>query len=156
MTFIGEDEGEIDNHHYYYNKLGRNHNKMLLVDTEVHDSCVISKTDFSAINPCNSGSLRRGEVIDGELSSYGLAAYPIPFRDILNVTLYDEEQEGAQIFTMIKIYDMLGKIVYSENKVFTDKVQTIDLSIISDGIYEMQVVDVNGNHYRVKLVKGGN
>lgn len=125
--------------------------------TEIHDSCLISKTDFASINPCNSGSLRRGEVMDGELSlKNGLAAYPIPFRDILNVTLYDEEQEANQIFTMIKIYDMLGKIVYLENKVFTDEVQTIDLSIISDGIYEMQVVDDKGNHYRVKLVKGGN
>lgn len=42
------------------------------------------------------------------------------------------------------------------NKVFGDELQTIDLSILSDGIYEMQVVDVNGKHYRVKLVKGGN
>ena len=50
---------------------------------------------------------------------------------------------------------MAGKIVYLDRHVFADDVLTIDLSVLSDGIYEMQAIDDKGSTYRVKLVKGG-
>jgi Secretion system C-terminal sorting domain len=117
------------------------------------DTCIITKNNYDTIKSCGSGVLRRGEWMDPETGISGLLAYPIPFTDILNVRLYTEEQ--SELFVMLKIYDMEGKIVYLDRHVFADDVLTIDLSVLSDGIYEMQAIDDKGSTYRVKLVKGG-
>ena len=117
------------------------------------DSCILNKNNYDTIKTCGSGLLRKGQWLDPETGISGLLAYPIPFQDILNVSLYSDEQRES--FVMLKIYDMEGKVVYLDKHIFTEEVLTIDLSILSDGIYEMQAVDDIGNTYRVKLVKGG-
>ena len=51
---------------------------------------------------------------------------------------------------------MQGKIVYLESKEWKEQVYSIDLNILANGVYEMQVLDDVGNRYRVKLVKSRN
>ena len=115
----------------------------------------ITKT-FSKFYMCTSGSMRRGVFTDEEeIDMNSLTAYPIPFQDLLHIRM-DTEDQGEDIAGMIKIYDMQGKIVYLDRKIFTDDDLTIDLGILADGVYEMQVIDEKGNHYRVKLIKTRN
>jgi len=60
---------------------------------------------------------------------------------------------NQSLFELIKIYDMQGKMVYLDRKEWKEQVYSINLSILADGVYEMQVIDELGNRYRVKLVK---
>jgi len=62
---------------------------------------------------------------------------------------------NQSLFELIKIYDMQGKMVYLDRKEWKDELYSIDLSILANGVYEMQVIDELGNRYRVKLVKSG-
>jgi hypothetical protein len=126
--------------------------------TPKYDTCILAKNNYAVITSCSNGTLRRGQGFEEQIlpEENGLMAYPIPFQDILNVKLFSGEEFESNLFVMLKIYDMEGKIVYLDKKYFNDDLLTIDLGILADGVYEMQVIDDKGNHYRVKLVKSRN
>ena len=126
--------------------------------TDSTDTCSVTRNNYKKIYACSNGKQRRGLFSDDEFYENSLTAYPIPFQDILHIRLQNtlDEEANRSLFELIKIYDMHGKIVYLDRKEWKDEIYSIDLSILADGVYEMQVIDEVGNRYRVKLVKSRN
>ncbi|KAA3625078.1 MAG: choice-of-anchor B family protein [Flavobacterium sp.] len=69
--------------------------------------------------------------IDDVLSSE-VAVYPNPVSDLLSINLNDK------VISEIKIIDILGKTIYSEEKIDTNK-KTIDLGDITQGVYFVRI-----------------
>jgi len=125
--------------------------------TDVLDTCIAIRNNYKKIYACSNGRQRRGLFADDEFYEKRLTAYPSPFQDLLHIRLENaiNEEGNRAVFELIKIYDMQGKMVYLDRKEWKDELYSIELSILANGVYEMQVIDELGNRYRVKLVKSG-
>ncbi|MFH1159512.1 MAG: C25 family cysteine peptidase, partial [bacterium] len=77
-----------------------------------------------------------------ELNAYSLAIYPNPNAGKFNLVL----SSGDQSIVHIKIYNVLGTIVFSEENVtlFSKLIKTIDLSTLPRGIYHLKVEGSKG------------
>jgi hypothetical protein len=53
----------------------------------------------------------------------------------------------------ITVYNALGAVVYSSDKVFEGKATSLDLSVLAPGLYKMILHDGSGDSYTLKFVK---
>lgn len=88
-----------------------------------------SSPSFAGWNICP------GSVNENETQS-GIAVYPNPAGDVLNVKIFDD---GAPAYTLVS---STGELVRSGT--FTQKENAIDLSGLADGMYILMVRDENG------------
>ncbi|MFM2282840.1 MAG: Secretion system C-terminal sorting domain, partial [Bacteroidota bacterium] len=77
--------------------------------------------------------------------------YPNPTNGQLNVDI----QSTALTNTVVRTFDMLGKVVYSENTTLVKGMNTLrlDFSHLAKGTYVLQFVDVEGKSHTAKFVK---
>lgn len=77
-----------------------------------------------------------------ELNAYNVSVYPNPNSGKFNITL----NTGEQSVVNIKIFNLLGTIVYHEENVnvFNSMTKTLDLSSLPKGIYHLKVEGARG------------
>jgi len=78
--------------------------------------------------------------------SYNLSVYPNPFSSVLNIDIPGNENGNTEV----KVFDLLGKSVYTEN--FSGLSHSLNLSGLEKGIY---FVEINNGKNKVikKLIK---
>ena len=80
---------------------------------------------------------------NNEFNTTTIGLYPNPAKDSFTIS-----NTGAESITQISIYEVSGKMVYSQTKSF-DNITTIDVSDFAKGIYLVEIVSEN----KVKLTK---
>jgi len=77
-----------------------------------------------------------------EFNAYNIAVYPNPNAGRFNLALYTNEQS----IVSIRIFNLLGTMVYSEENVsiFNQLTKTLDLSTLPKGIYHLKVEGTKG------------
>lgn len=80
-----------------------------------------------------------------------LQAYPNPFSDMLNISVFSKEN----IHGVLEVYDIMGQKIYSDNiTVFKDNVisRSLPLNSISSGIYTI-ILLTDESYQNIKVVK---
>lgn len=77
--------------------------------------------------------------IEETQGNFGMAVFPVPASEILNIRLLNAEIDAAQIFIM----DAAGRTVSVQN-IEATSVQQLDVSQFSDGVYLIEVRDFFG------------
>lgn len=103
------------------------------VDGTGSDGCVGSATITVYVNNCTG--------IVNIANTQQISVYPNPSNGIFNCELQITNDESKHA---IKVYNVLGEVVYSENSITGSKF-SVNLSDKSPGIYFYQLLDVNGN-----------
>ena len=91
-----------------------------------------------------------GARIDGGTAINNLDVYPNPSRDIFNVSFTSEETQNLDI----KIINMVGKVVYTENleQFVGEYTKQIDLTTYTKGIYFLEITTTNDGVINKKLI----
>ena len=77
---------------------------------------------------------------DFELNTNEISLYPNPVKSILNI-------KTAIDITNISIYSLLGK------EVITTNTKMVNISSLSNGVYLIKIIDVNGNQHLKRFIK---
>jgi hypothetical protein len=105
------------------------------------NGCTATSTDFAYVNTVS---------IEGHESHEHINVYPNPNDGTFNVTVSTSEAE----FFNLKIYDMVGKVIYQQNDIPTSEFEgyKVDLTTVAVGTYNL-IVYINGKAHNMKVVK---
>lgn len=77
---------------------------------------------------------------NGEVKA-SISLYPNPSAEILNVTISNVDVAKIQV----KILDLIGKVVYENNELMSNEINSIQIADFPSGIYTLQVVGLTEN-----------
>jgi photosystem II stability/assembly factor-like uncharacterized protein len=117
----------LPNQTYYYRLVATNNGNTIYSDTYQFTTGTLSISDFS-IN---------------EL----ISVYPNPANELVNIQLKSSEQINSII-----LYNVLGKLIYKENKLNTSETIKIDVSNFGKGIYFLKVNFTNNKMISKKFI----
>lgn len=91
------------------------------------------------------------KVIDNTLKTFNnqikkISVYPNPAKNLLTIENIDNSE-----FYSVKIFDITGKLLYSENNLFESSL-TINISNFSSGLYLITSEDLFGNQMKSKVI----
>ena len=115
--------------------LGNNYYRLKIIDFD------------NSFNFSNIINIQLNDVVQNNFTGI----YPNPTNGQLNVDI----QSTALTNTVVRTFDMLGKVVYSENTTLVKGMNTLrlDFSHLAKGTYVLQFVDVEGKSHTAKFVK---
>ncbi len=135
-TAAGNSNSEIT---YYFNDVnpvvGNNYYRLKMID--------------------NDGSFKYSSVINIPITQVYtnsfVAVYPNPTSSLLNIDI----QSKVNCKTTLKVYDVVGKIVFEENIELTKGINKIqqDYTSLASGTYIMTFTDIDGVAHKFKFVK---
>jgi hypothetical protein len=82
--------------------------------------------------------------VDSKITSYEIDIYPIPADDIINI-------RSSSSLEQINIYTLQGKLVIQNE--FNMKEGQLDVSILDNGLYLLEIVSTNGSRTITKVIK---
>ncbi len=93
-----------------------------------------------------------GECVDCEIfvvenQAESIVVYPNPANAVLNVQLGAQPQ-----MTIVRLYSVTGQIVF-EKTMTTNGTQTIDTTMMADGMYELEITTAEGSARRKVMVR---
>jgi hypothetical protein len=126
---VGFDVNSINNEHLFYNISGD------WVQSEIAGSVMIRPA---------FGNTYVGK--DDEFYDKTIKIYPNPVYDFLNIEFNFNVNEIKEL----KIFDIHGRTIYSENNYNQSPIQ---ISQLTNGIYLINLTDINGNTYSSRFIK---
>ena len=106
-------------------------------DDTYEDSTEYFKTDIEDESTENTSMIQ-------DVTSNFITIFPNPFNNKISIKM-DSKIE------LIKIFDVLGKLVHSE--IGQGNEQILNLSNLYEGVYFLEVISKNGESHKQKIIK---